>query len=176
MSAVACTRPRFRLYATRRARTAPAPRHTHRIPYSTQTAPAHQDTHTDRPVTHGRHTQMGTRHDAVDLATWAGCEPSPARTSPVSTSIHSKLSLSAMLLKSQSSIFLKQRRRRFCLFLLSRRATALHYEARPTSFSYAAHTNTSTGDEQPTRCATRRHVLKDFGLQTTGPPHRDHAR
>ena len=29
--------------------------------------------------THGQHTQMGTRflgtrHDAVDLATWAGCE------------------------------------------------------------------------------------------------------
>ena len=55
-----------------------------------------------------------------------------------------------MLLRSQSSIFLKQRRRRFCLFLLSRRATALHHEARPTSFSYAAHANTSTGDEQPT--------------------------
>ena len=94
------------------------------------------------------------------------------------TSIHSKLSLSAMLLKSQSSIFLKQRRRRFCLFLLSRRATALHHEARPTSFSYAAHANTSTGDEQPTVAVRYKaaHVLKDFGLQTTGPPQGDHTR
>ncbi len=174
MSAVACTRPRFRLYATR----APHPHHAtrtgsrtlHRLHPRTRTRTPTAQSHTDGT------TQMGTRHDAVDLATWAGCEPSPARTSPVSTSIHSRLSLSAMLLKSQSSIFLKQRRRRFCLFLLSRRATALHHEARPTSFSYAAHANTSTGDEQPTRCATRRHVLKDFGLQTTGPPHRDHAR